>query len=78
MMLNQTTGDLRPSIAVRHIEPVYNIKIILRDIPGGVKNIYSVTGNNLDWKIENGECVVALDKINDYDALIVELGDVIN
>jgi len=73
MLLNQTTNELHPGVVVRHVEPVHDIGVRVTELKGKVKNVVSIAGNKLEWKYDNGVCLIKIDRINEYEALIVEL-----
>lgn len=73
LMVNQTTNELHPGMVVRYVVPLCDIKITLREINGGVKDVRSLTSSKLEWKVENGVCEIKLDKLKEYEAVLIEL-----
>ncbi len=73
LMLNKTTNDLRTGMVVRHVEPVMDSRITLRELRGGVRSVRSVTGRELEWEQNDDICVVRVPRLEEYEALIVEL-----
>lgn len=73
LMINKTTNDLRPSIVVRHVEPVRDSEIILRKLRAGVRNVRSVTSAELNWEVIDNSCVIKIPQLKEYEGLIVEL-----
>ena len=74
LMVNKTTNDLRPGGAiVRYVETVHDITITLPEIGKTVREVRSLIGSSVSWKVEDDACVVTLERLREYEALVVEL-----
>ena len=72
ILLNKTTNQ--NDKVIRHVEPVRDTRITLRDLPGAVEDVRSLIGSELDWDASDGECHITLPILHEYDALVVQFG----
>ncbi len=75
LMVNKTTNDITPGMVVRHVVPVRELTITLPDIGNTVKEVRSLRGSAVTWHTDDGACVILLDTLREYEALVVELTD---
>ncbi len=50
LTVNQTTNNIEPGMVVRHVQPVRNVKITLRELDGAASRVYALTGMDLHWE----------------------------
>jgi hypothetical protein len=84
MLLNKTTNQYNLGMTklrrqqhneiIRHVEPVRDTRIILRDLPGAVKNVRSLIGSEVAWNDSGSGCSITLPVLHEYDALVVKIG----
>jgi hypothetical protein len=72
LMVNKATNDISPGWVVRHVETLRDITITLPGIGPAVKNVRSLIGSNVTWKAAGDDCVVTLERLREYDAVVVE------
>ena len=75
LLVNQTTNDLRSGVVVRHVEPVIDGRVIIRPALGSVKDVASLIGAELDWKECGDILTIDIPRLDEYDAIKVELAD---
>ena len=73
MMVNQTTNQIMPGMVVRHVEPIRDMKITLRDIGGTVEDVRSLTDGRVDWEAREGACRVTISELREYEAIVVRV-----
>ena len=73
MLVNGTTNQLHPQVLVRHVEPVHDTRILIYDLPGDVKSVKSVTGEEVKWEANYKSCCLDLPRVWCFEAVIVEL-----
>lgn len=72
MLLNQTTNQLKPCSVVRYVVPLSGIRLSVTigdKTPGEVK---SLKGSPLTFRKENKTLIISLDKLNEYEAIMVD------
>jgi hypothetical protein len=73
LMVNHATNDLRPSIVVRHVEPLKDVAIRLRGVERGVREVRCLGGAEARWEVSDGVCAITLAELREYAAVVVDL-----
>jgi hypothetical protein len=74
VLVNRTTNELLdPDPIVRHVVPLRDVELRLRDPLGSVTNVTAFGGLEPDWRRDGDECTVTIPVLRDYAALVLQL-----
>jgi hypothetical protein len=71
-LINQSTNQVTPSSVIRYVVPVSDVEVAVKT-GSAPSQVTAITGQAADWSYDHGWLHVRLDRLNEYEVLLVDL-----
>ena len=71
-LINETTNQIDRLSIIRYVVPVHDVKIRLK-VPSQPAAVATLKGNEADWSYEDGWLSVRLDRVEEYEVVLIDL-----